>query len=323
MKSIFFLLAFTISLTSLGQTKSENNLIFISEFSYKFSPQKPSTPREISHKLPIINLIGSNVSKEIQYTFWLFNDSDDTLMITNIESVYSAYFQITNKLLPSQKTPFVFRCTLQNNEYDFTTNHYSAIVSLSNNTQLFFNIVIPTISNNMVVVYKDDGVTSNYAISKQKDHLYNLVIFMNEKGGVIDDAIITKIDDESFHIVVNGACKAKDLEQMKKYQKEFPGVSLEMLEDSTTLVALQGPKASSALEKLLPKSVDLKQMKFMTCMEEVNVGGVLCRLSRCGYTGEDGFEISAIKDGGKMFDTLLSIKNVLPAGFVCYYYYYY
>lgn len=177
MKSIFFLLAFTISLTSLGQTKSENNLIFISEFSYKFSPQKPSTPREISHKLPIINLIGSNVSKEIQYTFWLFNDSDDTLMITNIESVYSAYFQITNKLLPSQKTPFVFRCTLQNNEYDFTTNHYSAIVSLSNNTQLFFNIVIPTISNNMVVVYKDDGVTSNYAISKQKDHLYNLVIF--------------------------------------------------------------------------------------------------------------------------------------------------
>jgi hypothetical protein len=53
--------------------------------------------------LPIINLIGSNVSKEIQYTFWLFNDSDDTLMITNIESVYSAYFQITNKLYQAKK----------------------------------------------------------------------------------------------------------------------------------------------------------------------------------------------------------------------------
>ena len=216
MKSIFFLLAFTISLTSLGQTKSENNLIFISEFSYKFSPQKPSTPREISHKLPIINLIGSNVSKEIQYTFWLFNDSDDTLMITNIESVYSAYFQITNKLLPSQKTPFVFRCTLQNNEYDFTTNHYSAIVSLSNNTQLFFNIVIPTISNNMVVVYKDDGVTSNYAISKQKDHLYNLVIFMNEKGGLLAKGLVR--DGDTTQKVGNWVWTKDGYETLKMVQ---------------------------------------------------------------------------------------------------------
>lgn len=142
-----------------------------------------------------------------------------------------------------------------------------------------------------------------------------LTVFMNEAGGVIDDAIITKIADDDFHIVVNGACKAKDLQQMKKYQKDFPGVSLEMLEDSTTLVALQGPKAAAALEKLLPKSVDLKQMKFMTCIEQVDVGGVACRLSRCGYTGEDGFEISAVKNGGKMFDSLLSIQSVLPAGY--------
>lgn len=184
MKRILLVLALIINIAAFGQIKSENNLILVSKFSYKFSPLKPTKPLEIVHKLPIINLIGSNVSKEIQDTFWLFNDSYDTLLITNMESVYSANFHITNKLLPNQKIPFVFKCTLQNNEYDFTTNHYSAITSLSNNAKLFFNIVIPTISHNMFAVYKEDGVNINYAISKQKDHLYNLVVFFNNNGGL-------------------------------------------------------------------------------------------------------------------------------------------
>lgn len=179
-----------ISLSTFGQTKSDTNLILVSEVSYKYSHQKPTPPRIISHKLPIINLIGIGVSKEIQDTFWLFNDSDDTLLITNIESLYLAYFQITNKLLPKQKTPLVFKARLQNNEYDFTTNPYYATVTLSNNAKLFFNIIIPTISNNMVAVYKDDGVTMNYAISKIKDHRYSLVVFMNERGGLLAKGLI-------------------------------------------------------------------------------------------------------------------------------------
>jgi hypothetical protein len=190
MKRACTLIAFLISLFTFGQTKSENNLILVSEFSYRYSFQKPSPAREISHKLPIVNLIGSSVSKEIQDTFWLFNDSDDTLLITNIESVYSTYFQITNKLLPKQKTPLIFKANLQNHEYDFTSNIYYAILTLSNNAKLFFNIVIPSISNNMVVFYKDDGGTINYAISKQKKHLYNLVVFINEKGGLLAKGLV-------------------------------------------------------------------------------------------------------------------------------------
>ncbi|MFY7963783.1 MAG: hypothetical protein ACOVO1_02705, partial [Chitinophagaceae bacterium] len=104
MKSIFSLLTILCSISTFGQTLSESNLILVSEFSYKYSPQKPSPPREIAHKLPIVNIIGNGVSKEVQDTFWLFNDSDDTLMITNIESIYIKYFQIANKLLPKQKT---------------------------------------------------------------------------------------------------------------------------------------------------------------------------------------------------------------------------
>jgi hypothetical protein len=194
MKSTGILLALIISLPTFGQIKNQNNLIFVSEFSYKYSPQKPTPPRVIFHNSPIINLIGIGVSKEVQDTFWLFNDSDDTLLITNIESVYLKYFQITNKLLPKQKTPLVFKASLQNNEYDFTTNTYYATITLSNNAKLFCNIVIPTISNNMFVVYKDDGVNINYAISKQKNHIYNLVVFFNQKGGLLAKGLVRNED---------------------------------------------------------------------------------------------------------------------------------
>lgn len=190
MKTICFILVFITSLSTFGQIKSDNDLILVSEFSYKYSPQKPSPPREIAHKLPIVNIIGNDVSKEVQDTFWLFNDSDDTLMITNIESVYIKYFQISNKLLPKQKTALIFKAKLQNNEYDFTTNTYYATITLSNNAKLFFNLVIPTISNNMVVVYKEDGVTLNYAISKPKGYRYSLVVFINDRGGLLAKGLI-------------------------------------------------------------------------------------------------------------------------------------
>lgn len=194
MKYIFLVLILFITIKALGQTQSDNNIFLISEFSYKFSPQKPATPKQITHQLPIINLTGSDVLKEIQDTFWLFNDSDDALLIKSIESVHSSYFQTANTFLPKQKIPFVFKCTLQNNEYDFTTNHYSAIVSLSNNTKLFFNILIPTISHNMIAVYKKDGVNINYAISKQNDRLYNLVVFFNNEGGLLAKGLVRNAD---------------------------------------------------------------------------------------------------------------------------------
>lgn len=194
MKTICTLIVFITSLSALGQTKSDNDLILVSKFSYKYSFQKPTPPREIAHNLPIVNLIGIGVSKEIQDTFWLFNDSNDTLSITNMKSVYLKYFQIANQLLPKQITPLVFKASLQNNEYDFTTNTYNATVTLSNNAKLFFHLVIPTISNNMVVVYKDDGVNINYAISKQKNHLYNLVVFVNERGGLLAKGLVRNED---------------------------------------------------------------------------------------------------------------------------------
>lgn len=87
---------------------------------------------------------------------------------------------------------------------------------------------------------------------------------------------------------------------------------IEVIEDAT-LMALQGPRAMEALKKLKVKT-DLDKMPFMTGRDNIEIAGVNCRLTRCGYTGEDGFEISCEKDGPKVFDALLSQDFVQPCG---------
>jgi len=87
---------------------------------------------------------------------------------------------------------------------------------------------------------------------------------------------------------------------------------VEVIEDPT-LMALQGPRAMEAL-KNLKVNVDLDKMPFMTGHDDVEIAGVNCRLTRCGYTGEDGFEISCVDDGPKVFDALLTQDFVQPCG---------
>jgi len=119
-----------------------------------------------------------------------------------------------------------------------------------------------------------------------------LSVFTNERGGIIDDTIITKRDGH-FHVVVNAGCADKDwahlTKQLAAFQSKGGDVKLEKYDRS--LVALQGPKAESVLASI-SQGIDLAKMPFMTALEAevAGVKGVL--VSRCGYTGEDGFEIS-------------------------------
>lgn len=144
----------------------------------------------------------------------------------------------------------------------------------------------------------------------------SLTLFTNEHGGIIDDAIISNAGND-LHLVVNGACKEKDYAHMEKHRKlqTSMDVTFDYIEDAT-LMALQGPQSVECLEKLGVK-VDFSKMKFMSSMDGIEVAGVKnCRLTRCGYTGEDGFEISvpAGDGGGKVFDALLSQQYVHPCG---------
>lgn len=141
-----------------------------------------------------------------------------------------------------------------------------------------------------------------------------LSLIMNEKGGIVDDTVITNSGDH-IYMVVNGACKAKDIAHFKKYLAENSShdVSLEHLEDQQ-LLALQGKGAKEILGSLAP-TLDLQKMNFMTSTFATVAGIPNCRVTRCGYTGEDGFEISVHPNHAtNLAEALLKQPGCQPCG---------
>jgi aminomethyltransferase len=108
--------------------------------------------------------------------------------------------------------------------------------------------------------------------------------FTNEAGGILDDLMVANFGSHLF-LVVNAACKAEDEAHLRAHLSE--ACEIKPLADRA-LIALQGPKAESALAKLCP---DAAAMRFMDAGPH-RVNDIGCFVSRSGYTGEDGFEIS-------------------------------
>ena len=135
-------------------------------------------------------------------------------------------------------------------------------------------------------------------------------VLTNDKGGIIDDLIITRMADNKFFVVYNAGRKDVDVVWFKK---NLPaGVTFTELSDNA-LVALQGPKAEAALAKEIT-GVDLTNLGYMT-ITEAKWNGVDVLVSRLGYTGEDGFEISIPQHKAAAFwDALLANPDVEAIG---------
>jgi aminomethyltransferase len=132
--------------------------------------------------------------------------------------------------------------------------------------------------------------------------------FTNDTGGVLDDLIIANTGD-GFLLIVNAARKAKDLEHLQAHLPRA-ACSVEPLE-RRALLALQGPSAARVAGAIAP---ELPALPFMSTAR-ATVGGIRCEVSRSGYTGEDGFEISvAAADAVSLARMLLSHPEVAPAG---------
>lgn len=121
----------------------------------------------------------------------------------------------------------------------------------------------------------------------------SLSLLMNDKGGINDDCIITKVKDDHYYVVLNAGCKDTDMEHMKKYMGDFKDCRMEYFsEDVKSLIAVQGPKAQHVVETIMDGQLNLNSLDFMECSMDMKFDGQPTSVSRCGYTGEDGFEIS-------------------------------
>jgi aminomethyltransferase len=132
-------------------------------------------------------------------------------------------------------------------------------------------------------------------------------VLTGDGGGILDDIIVSNAGDSLF-IVVNAGRRDEDIAHLRSRLE--PGHEV-VEHDDRALLALQGPAAATVIGRLAPQAPALD---FMATLE-TSVGGVVCRVSRLGYTGEDGFEISVgAGHAAKLARTLLAAEEVAPAG---------
>lgn len=139
-------------------------------------------------------------------------------------------------------------------------------------------------------------------------------LLLDDDGGILDDLMVTRLPGAGvfgpavFYLVVNGATKADDIAHLHEYLPEE--LTLNHL-DEQALLALQGPKAVDALARIAP---GVEALVFMTA-GAFKIGGARAWISRSGYTGEDGFEISIPADQAEAIATLIAAQpEVKPIG---------
>lgn len=134
-------------------------------------------------------------------------------------------------------------------------------------------------------------------------------MFTNESGGILDDLMVANIGNDELILVVNAACKNQDLAHL---QHHLAGqCDIKPLFEERALLALQGPEAVTVLARLAPEVANMTFMQFA----KVTLLGADCYVSRSGYTGEDGFEISVPADqADALARRLLAEPEVAPIG---------
>lgn len=133
-------------------------------------------------------------------------------------------------------------------------------------------------------------------------------LLLDEEGGVLDDLMVSRLDDGSLYLVVNGATKWDDIGTLREALPD--DITIHHM-DEHALLALQGPRAADALARHVPGVAALTFMKF----GRFTLAGHPVQIARAGYTGEDGFEISLPAEAAaEVADLLCAEPEVKPIG---------
>ncbi|MBI3649540.1 MAG: glycine cleavage system aminomethyltransferase GcvT [Acidobacteria bacterium] len=158
------------------------------------------------------------------------------------------------------------------------------------------------------------SLTSN-DVAKLEDNQVQYSCLTNERGGIIDDLLVYRISAEYFLLVVNASNIAKDFAWIKQHADAMGNVNAYDVSLGYSLLALQGPKAEDILQDITDHMLDRIPYYWS---QKVAVDGIECRVSRTGYTGEDGFEIFCDpKDALHLWNRLLTTgqsDGLLPCG---------
>lgn len=154
-----------------------------------------------------------------------------------------------------------------------------------------------------------------------KDQTDNQVLYSPmcyPDGGVVDDLLVYRFDDNHYLIVINASNIDKDYKWMRDNALSYD-VNLANISQKISEIALQGPKSEKILQKLT--DADLGKLQFFHFFKNVSISHINCMVSRTGYTGEDGFEIYTENENiEKVWDDILTAgreDGIKPAGLGC------
>jgi aminomethyltransferase len=158
-----------------------------------------------------------------------------------------------------------------------------------------------------------DYVTAN-DVRGLDDNQAHYTLFLNESGGIVDDLLVYRISGENFLLVVNAGTTDKDFAWVRSHADRFD-CEVSNTSGAFAQIAIQGPVAERVLQQLTPTMLD-RIPSFWS--QRAHIDGISTRVSRTGYTGEDGFEIYCnAADAPHIWNRLLvegSPLGVAPCG---------
>ncbi|WFA07613.1 glycine cleavage system aminomethyltransferase GcvT [Tissierella sp. Yu-01] len=166
------------------------------------------------------------------------------------------------------------------------------------------------------LAFVDYLMTNDITTIVDNQVIYTLMCYPH--GGVVDDLLVYRFNNEYFYLVVNASNVDKDYEWIINHKGEFD-VEVENISPTVGEVAIQGPLAEKTLQKLT--DTDLSKIGFFYLQRDVVIDGVNCMISRTGYTGEDGFEVYTDNEGiVKVWSSILEAGaefGIKPCGLGC------